>query len=109
MKTVMILSKNEEVISKLQSTDNKVLTFDNFITVFEELDKNAPDIIIFDFTLIDFNKQFMLESLPKKNENGYIKLVAIGNCKIKEKMADFSLKFSDSKSFNSAIVIQSCI
>lgn len=103
MKKIMLLTKNQELINKLEESHknkNIILTYDDFMTIFEQLNFHNPDAIIFDFNLIDYTKQFMLESLPKKNEPSYIKLVAIGECPIKEKMADFYLKITENSNID---------
>lgn len=102
MKKIMLLSKNEQLINKVKQTCPSVLAYDDFMTIFEQLNFHNPEMIIFDFDLISYDHQFMLESLPKKNEDNYIQLVAIGKSDIKEQMADFSLKFNDIESINNA-------
>ncbi|HAG53234.1 MAG TPA: hypothetical protein DCL21_05565 [Alphaproteobacteria bacterium] len=103
MKKIMLLSNNPELVSKIKATNYDVLAYDDFMTVFEQLNFHNPDMIVFDFNLIDYEQQFMLESLPKKSEANYIKLVAIGKSPIKERMADFALKFENAASFNATV------
>lgn len=86
----MLLSNNPKIIASLKAQGNKVSAYDDFMTIFEQLNFKHPDMIIFDLKLIKYDQQYMLESLPKKTEKNYIELVAIGNCRVKEKMADFS-------------------
>ena len=94
MKKIMVLSQNTALINKIKPTPNVVLIYDSFMTVFEQLNFHSPDYIIFDFncSCIDQSQSFMLESLPKKDEENYIKLVAIGSCDNSDNLADFYLK-----------------
>jgi len=97
MKKIMVLSQNPELINKVKPTPNVVLIYDSFMTVFEQLNFHSPDYIIFDFncSCIDQSQAFMLESLPKKDEENYIKLVAIGSYENSNNMADFAIKCKD--------------
>lgn len=105
MKKIMLLTNNPQLITKVKESPNIVLTYDDFMTVFEQLNFHNPDMIIFDFNLVNYDQQFMLESLPKKDEEHYIKLVSIGKSAIKEQMADFALKFDDINSFNATRLV----
>lgn len=100
MKKIMLLTNNPMLITKVKQGNNLVLAYDDFMKVFEQLNFHNPDMIIFDFNLVQYDQQFMLESLPKKGEEHYIKLVGIGKSAIKENMADFALKFDDVHSFS---------
>lgn len=97
MKKIMVLSQDDVLINKLKPTPNIVLVYRNFMSVFEQLNFHSPDYIIFDFNSkdIDFSQSFMLESLPKKNESDYIKLIAIGASSDKTQMADFIFQIDD--------------
>lgn len=100
MKKIMLLTNNPLLIEKVKESKNIVLAYDDFMTVFEQLNFHNPDMIIFDFNLVQYDQQFMLESLPKRGEDHYIKLVSIGKSAIKEQMADFALKFENIHSFS---------
>ncbi|MCP4356135.1 MAG: hypothetical protein GY793_11040 [Proteobacteria bacterium] len=102
MKKIMVVSQDPELIDKIKPTPNVILIYDSFMTVFEQLNFHSPDFIIFDFhhPCIDQSQSFMLESLPKKNEENYIKLVAIGANSEKEQFADFAMMFEDAESLN---------
>tara|TARA_Y100001960_G_C14752551_1_gene869353 strand:- start:2175 stop:2492 length:318 start_codon:yes stop_codon:yes gene_type:complete len=102
MKKIMLLTNNQQLITKVKESRNIVLAYDDFMKVFEQLNFHNPDMIIFDFNLVNHDQQFMLESLPKKDEEQYVKLVSIGKSAVKEQLADFALKFDDINSFNSA-------
>tara|TARA_Y100001960_G_C14236070_1_gene616062 strand:+ start:328 stop:645 length:318 start_codon:yes stop_codon:yes gene_type:complete len=100
MQKVMLLSKDTAIINKVKQTCPNVLAYDDFMTVFEQLNFHNPEMIIFDLNLVSQEYQFMLESLPKKQEENYIKLIAIGNSPVKESMADFAFKFDSIESFS---------
>lgn len=102
MKKVMLLSNDIAIVNKVKQTCPNVLAYDDFMTIFEQLNFHNPEMIIFDLKLVSPEFQFMLESLPKRQEENYIKLVAIGNSPVKESMADFAFKFDSIESFNAA-------
>ena len=105
MKKIMMLTNDEALVQKVKDTKNLVLAYNEFMTIFEQLNFHNPDMIVFDLNLINADQQFMLESLPKKGEANYIKLVAIGTSPSKENLADFALKFVNSVSFNAAQIV----
>lgn len=93
MKKIMLLTKNEELIKKVKPLPHIVLLYRDFMKVFEQLNFHIPDYIILDFDCIEDENQFMLESLPKKSEENYMKLISIGSSFEKERLADFTLKY----------------